>query len=159
LSKVLPAADSDAGQWLTRLRWLREAMPGVDLPELGDVDLIETIQWLSEGRKSFAELRAADWLAALSSRLSHRQLQTLDREAPDRLQVPSGSRIALQYEQGKPPILAVRIQEMFGLTDTPKLAGGRVKVLLHLLAPNYRPQQVTDDLASFWKNTYPLVRK
>ena len=83
----------------------------------------------------------------------------LDREAPERWQVPSGSRIALQYEMGKPPILAVRIQEVFGLADTPRLAGGRVKVLLHLLAPNFRPQQVTDDLASFWKNTYPLIRK
>lgn len=56
-------------------------------------------------------------------------------------------------------MLAVRIQEVFGLKDTPRVAGGRVKVLLHLLAPNYRPQQVTDDLASFWANTYPVVRK
>ena len=56
-------------------------------------------------------------------------------------------------------MLAVRIQEVFGLADTPRVAGGRVKVLLHLLAPNYRPQQVTDDLASFWANTYPVVRK
>ena len=73
--------------------------------------------------------------------------------------MPSGSHIALEYEEGRPPVLAVRIQEMFGLTETPRVAGGRVKVLLHLLAPNYRPQQVTDDLASFWKNGYPLVRK
>jgi ATP-dependent helicase HrpB len=73
--------------------------------------------------------------------------------------VPSGSRIALKYEPGRPPILAVRIQEVFGLLDTPRVAGGRVRVLLHLLAPNYRPQQVTDDLASFWANTYPQVRK
>lgn len=56
-------------------------------------------------------------------------------------------------------MLAVRIQELFGLHDTPRLAGGRVPVLLHLLAPNNRPQQVTDDLASFWANTYPQVRK
>ena len=73
--------------------------------------------------------------------------------------MPSGSRIALKYEVGRPPVLAVRIQEVFGLADTPRIAGGRVRVLLHLLAPNYRPQQVTDDLASFWVNTYPLVRK
>jgi ATP-dependent helicase HrpB len=56
-------------------------------------------------------------------------------------------------------VLAVRIQEMFGLADTPRVAAGRVRVLLHLLAPSYRPQQVTDDLASFWANTYPVVRK
>ena len=69
--------------------------------------------------------------------------------------MPSGSRIALAYEEGRPPVLAVRIQELFGLAETPRVAGGRVKVLLHLLAPNYRPQQVTDDLASFWANTLP----
>jgi ATP-dependent helicase HrpB len=87
------------------------------------------------------------------------QRQAVEREAPERLQVPSGSRIALRYELARPPILAVRIQELFGWTQTPRVAGGRVPVLLYLLAPNYRPQQVTDDLASFWTNTYPRVRK
>src|SRR5207302_9460916 len=67
--------------------------------------------------------------------------------------------VARKYEAGCPPVLAVRIQEVFGLRDTPRVAGGRVRVLLHRLAPNYRPQQVTDDLASFWANTYPVVRK
>jgi ATP-dependent helicase HrpB len=83
----------------------------------------------------------------------------VEREAPERLEVPSGSHITLKYEVGRPPVLAVRIQELFGLAETPRVAGGRVRVLLHLLAPNYRPQQVTDDLASFWANTYPQVRK
>ena len=87
------------------------------------------------------------------------QRQAVEREAPERIQVPSGSRIALRYELGKPPVLAVRIQEIFGLLATPRVAGGRVAVLCHLLAPNMRPQQITDDLASFWKNTYPQVRK
>src|SRR5439155_16134623 len=87
------------------------------------------------------------------------QRQAVEREAPERLQVPSGSRVALRYEVGRPPVLAVRIQEVFGLRDTPRLAAGRVRVLLHLLAPNQRPQQVTDDLASFWANTYQQVRK
>ena len=71
----------------------------------------------------------------------------------------AAARIRLDYEPGQPPVLAARIQELFGLADTPRIAGGRVPVLLHLLAPNQRPQQVTDDLASFWKNTYPEVRK
>jgi ATP-dependent helicase HrpB len=69
------------------------------------------------------------------------------------------SHIALRYELGRPPVLAVRIQELFALMETPRIAGGRVPVLLHLLGPNYRPQQVTDDLRSFWTNTYPQVRK
>ena len=91
--------------------------------------------------------------------LTYPQLQAVEREAPERIAVPSGNRIAVAYEEGRPPVLAARIQELFGLTETPRVAGGRVKVLLHLLAPNYRPQQVTDDLASFWKNGYPIVRK
>jgi ATP-dependent helicase HrpB len=98
-------------------------------------------------------------LQAFQGRLTHHQRQAVERDAPERLPVPSGSRIALRYELGRPPVLAVRIQEVFGLADTPRVAGGRVRVLLHLLAPNHRPQQVTDDLASFWANTYPQVRK
>ena len=85
-------------------------------------------------------------------------MTALEREAPERLEVPSGSRIALAYEPGRPPVLAVRIQELFGLRETPTVARGRVPVLLHLLAPNQRPQQVTDDLPSFWENTYSVVR-
>ena len=67
--------------------------------------------------------------------------------------------MALTYETGRPPVLAARIQELFGWKETPRIAQGKVRLLLHLLAPNYRPQQVTDDLASFWNNTYLQVRK
>jgi ATP-dependent helicase HrpB len=95
----------------------------------------------------------------LKSLFTHEQLRVIDSEAPERLAVPSGNRITLTYQTGKPPVLAVRIQEVFGMVDTPRVARGRVPVLMHLLAPNMRPQQVTTDLASFWKNTYPQVRK
>ncbi len=73
--------------------------------------------------------------------------------------MPSGTWITLDYAEGRAPALAVRIQEVFGLADTPRIAGGRVKVVLHLLAPNYRPQQVTEGLASFWNGAYLDVRK
>jgi ATP-dependent helicase HrpB len=121
--------------------------------------LKELLPWLCAGRRSFADLRSADWLGLLLGRLTHAQRQAVEREAPERIPVPSGSHITLKYEAGRPPVLAVRIQELFGLAETPRVAGGRVPVLLHLLAPNFRPQQVTDDLASFWANTYPQVRK
>ena len=104
-------------------------------------------------------MRKADWLGVIQSRLTHTQRQAVEREAPERIAVPSGSHLALKYEPGRPPVLAVRVQEVFGLAETPRIAAGRVAVLLHLLAPNGRPQQVTDDLASFWANTYPVVRK
>jgi ATP-dependent helicase HrpB len=155
LERVLPPADS----YRTRVRCLRAWMPELSLPAFDECELRELLPWLCSGRRSFEELRNADWVQALQGKLTHSQWLAVDREAPERLEVPSGSRLALRYEEGRPPILEVRIQEMFGLRETPRVAGGRVRVLLHLLAPNYRPQQVTDDLASFWANTYPQVRK
>jgi ATP-dependent helicase HrpB len=73
--------------------------------------------------------------------------------------VPSGSEIRLRYELGRPPVLAVRIPELFGMRDSPRAAGDRIVVVVHLLAPNGQPQRVTDDLASFWRNAYAAVRK
>jgi ATP-dependent helicase HrpB len=95
----------------------------------------------------------------LRASLTDDQRSALERYAPERMAAASGSRIRLEYEPGRPPVMAVRIQEMFGQLDTPRVAGGQVKVLLHLLAPNMRPQQVTDDLAGFWERAYPVVRK
>jgi ATP-dependent helicase HrpB len=159
LERVLPPEDSAAELYRTRVRCLREWMPELHLPALDEGELRELLGWLCPGRRSFEELRNADWLPAFQGKLTHAQRQAVEREAPERLEVPSGNRLTLRYEEGRPPVLAVRIQEMFGLRETPRVAGGRVRVLLHLLAPNYRPQQVTNDLASFWANTYPQVRK
>jgi ATP-dependent helicase HrpB len=159
LSRVLPPDDSPAGLYRTRVRCLRGWVPELGLPALDEADLRDVLASLCQGCRSLDEVRRGPWLEALQARLTHAQRSAVEREAPERLAVPSGSRIALKYEEGRPPVLAVRIQEVFGLRDTPRVAAGRVRVLLHLLAPNYRPQQVTDDLASFWANTYPLVRK
>jgi ATP-dependent helicase HrpB len=159
LERVLPGPESAAGSFLLRLRCLREWMPELKLPAYDDAELAELLPWACAGCRSFAEVRRADWLGLLQSKLTPAQVQAVEREAPERIPVPSGSRLMLQYQLGKAPILAVRIQEMFGLPDTPRVAAGRVRVLLHLLAPNQRPQQVTDDLASFWNNTYQQVRK
>lgn len=85
--------------------------------------------------------------------------QSLDRECPTHLTVPTGNRIPLDYASGEQPVLAVRLQELFGLPESPTIASGRVRVLLHLLAPNHRPVQVTSDLRNFWNTTYAEVRK
>jgi ATP-dependent helicase HrpB len=79
--------------------------------------------------------------------------------APERLEVPSGSRVRLDYAAGDAPVLAVKLQELFGLADTPRIAGGRVPVLIHLLSPAGRPLAVTRDLRSFWDQVYPEVRR
>ena len=155
--------DDDARRYLARLRCLREWLPQLDWPDFGsptDNTIWREIlpEWCA-GLTSTADLRAHSPIPVLQARLNSQQLAAVERDAPERVAVPSGSRITLEYEVGKPPILAVRIQELFGLKETPRVGGGRIPVLLHLLAPNYRVQQITPDLASFWKNTYGEVKK
>lgn len=167
--QVFPSQDAHVEALVARVQSLAVWMPDLDLPRFDETELQSALRELCGRCRSFAELKQADWLPLLSSRLTWPQQQTLDREAPETLRVPSGSHIRLIYERPirsetgevhvRPPVLAVRIQELFGLAETPRIAGGRVKVLLHLLAPNMRPQQVTDDLASFWRTTYHTVRK
>jgi ATP-dependent helicase HrpB len=159
LPSVMPKHDDAFQSFVVRIRSLKHWMPELPLPVVDD-DLLRTVlRELCEGRRSFSDLQSASWLATLQSQMEYSLVQIVEREAPERITVPSGSRIRLVYEEGRPPVLAVRIQEIFGLQQTPRIAGGRVPVLLHLLAPNMRPQQVTDDLASFWANTYDDVRK
>ncbi|HET9062730.1 MAG TPA: ATP-dependent helicase C-terminal domain-containing protein, partial [Candidatus Binatia bacterium] len=124
-----------------------------------DATLSIVAREIAYGRRSFEEMRRAPLRDALEAWLSHSQRRALRENAPESLVVPSGSDIRLRYESGRPPVLAARIQELFGMRETPRVAGGRVPVVVHLLAPNGRPQQVTDDLASFWRTTYGEVRK
>jgi ATP-dependent helicase HrpB len=157
--QFFPRLDDGLKNFVLRVRCLRAWIPELVLPELDDAQLEQWLPALSAGRRSFAELRQAPWLAAIQSSFPYEQLQAVQREAPEHLTVPSGRRIALRYEEGRPPVLAVRIQELFGWAETPRIARGRIRVLLHLLAPNLRTQQITDDLRSFWDNVYPTVRK
>jgi ATP-dependent helicase HrpB len=106
-----------------------------------------------------AELRQADLGGAIRGLLTHAQRVALEREAPPRVRLPTGREAPVTYEPDRPPSVAARIQELFGLVETPRLAGGRVPLVVQLLAPNQRPVQVTDDLASFWRTTYFEVRK
>jgi ATP-dependent helicase HrpB len=91
--------------------------------------------------------------------LSPRQRHALDRDAPERFRLPSGRSARVTYDRDKPPALAARIQDLFGLGSTPRVAAGRVRVVVEILAPSNRPVQITDDLDGFWKRTYPEVRK
>ncbi len=159
IAEVLPRDDPDWETLIARLRFLTRSCPDLALPAMDESTFTELLSSLSSRAKSFAELRRAPWREALLGMLSHAQRAALEREAPERLAVPSGSRIRVDYTDPARPLLAARIQELFGLAETPRLGRGRVPVLLHLLAPNGRPQQVTDDLASFWRTTYPEVRR
>jgi ATP-dependent helicase HrpB len=157
--EVFPWDDPTTADYVNRVRCLAQWMPDLKLPALDEQGLRAILPTVAQGCRSFDELRKAPWADYIRGLLTPEQVQAVERQAPERIQVPSGSRIKLHYELGKAPVLAVRIQEIFGLLETPRVASGRIAVLLHLLAPNMRPQQVTDDLASFWKTTYHQVRK
>ncbi len=149
--------------WQTRVCWLGGQLDDPDWPELSDEWLNAHLQeWLAPwltGINSRDQLRRLDLSAILKARLDWRQLQRLEDLAPSHLQVPSGSRIPLRYAMDAPPVLAVRLQEMFGLADTPRVCNGSLPVMLHLLSPAQRPMQITDDLAGFWERTYPEVKR
>ncbi|QWC84329.1 ATP-dependent helicase HrpB [Nocardioidaceae bacterium] len=146
-----------------RLAFLRRAL-GDPWPDVSDDALLDDLEgWLGHelGRvRSATDLRRIDVLAALRGLLPWPEATRLDELAPERLTVPSGSSVALDYapDSGGDPVLAVRVQEVFGLSETPRLADGRVPVVMHLLSPARRPAAVTSDLASFWVNGYPGVR-
>jgi ATP-dependent helicase HrpB len=159
LGRLVPFADEKLANFLARVRSLATWMPELALPLFDVKWLRSNAHELLHGARTFDDARKRDWAELLKQTLDWRAQQVLEKEAPERLQVPSGSWIKLDYAEGRAPALAVRIQEVFGLADTPKIAGGRVKVTLHLLAPNYRPQQVTEDLASFWNGAYQDIRK
>jgi ATP-dependent helicase HrpB len=158
LDRLLPTADSAAGKFLARIQWLASALPDLELRPLNVADLQRLLPKMCYGLRSLDELRAVDWLSLFKAEIGYDRLTEIDRLAPQEQELPNGKRHALMYEEGKAPILAVRIQELFGVRETPRVGDGRFPVLLHLLGPNRRPQQVTNDLASFWQNTYPKVK-
>jgi ATP-dependent helicase HrpB len=154
--------DKDARQLQARVQCLRSWQPEVDWPDLGDDRLLADLDWLAPylaGITRAEQLRQLDLLGIFSAMLGWEKWQRLDRDAPAAITVASGSKIRIEYRLDEPPLLAVRIQEMFGRTATPTICGGRVVLLLHLLSPARRPIQVTDDLAGFWQRSYPEVKK
>jgi ATP-dependent helicase HrpB len=132
-------------------------------PDVSDAALGETLeQWLGSrvrGVSKLSDLGQVDLAAALLDLLSWEQRAALDRLAPTHLVVPSGSRLSVDYRDPAQPVLAVRLQEMFGQTETPRVGGGKIPLTLQLLSPAGRPVQVTRDLAGFWRTTYFDVRK
>ena len=145
-----------------RILFLRREL-GESWPDVTDAALLSNLDtWLAPylaGMSRLSHLGELPLADALMGMLDHRQRRQLEEQAPTHVTVPSGSSIRLDYAEGEVPILRVRLQEMFGLADTPKLAQGRVPVMLHLLSPAQRPVQVTRDLAGFWQRTWPEVKK
>ena len=150
-------------QWRERVRCLREWMPDLALPDLSDEALLASLdEWLLPAFSGRTRLDALDEEAladALKSSLDWSLRQRIDQLAPTWMTVPSGMERRIEYAHGQSPVLAVKLQELFGLADTPRIADGRIPLTLHLLSPGGRPLQVTQDLRGFWERTYPEVKK
>ncbi|MCB9716921.1 MAG: ATP-dependent helicase HrpB [Myxococcales bacterium] len=149
-----PAALDD---WLRRVAFAAAHQP--ELVALGDVEVERVLGTMCEGRTSFAQLREADLLAHLRAELPPVQLAAVERLAPTRITLAGGRSLVVRYELDRPPWVESRLQDFFGSTQGPAVAGGRVPLVLHLLAPNRRAVQVTTDLAGFWERHYPELRR
>ncbi|MDX5516833.1 ATP-dependent helicase HrpB [Stenotrophomonas sp. RG-453] len=156
-------------QWQARVLAVRAWMPELELPDVSDAALLATLPtWLTpafNGRTRLDALDESTLGEALKSPLPWAQRQLIDRHAPVRITVPSGMERPIHYALDadgvtpQAPVLAVKLQELFGLSDTPRIADGRIPLTLHLLSPGGRPLQVTQDLRNFWANTYAEVKK
>jgi ATP-dependent helicase HrpB len=150
--------------WQARVSSLRIWRPNEDWPDVSDQNLLDTLEnWLGPFLTNLykrSELLKLDLSTILSSILPWDLNSRLQELAPPRLEVPSGSMIRLTYSlDGRPPVMEVRLQEVFGMLETPLVNDRRNKVMMHLLSPGFKPVQVTQDLKSFWANTYAEVRK
>ncbi|MBX3463843.1 MAG: ATP-dependent helicase HrpB [Planctomycetes bacterium] len=166
---LLPVVAAEPWRWLGeqqdlrrllgRARWLAERMPDLGLPVWDDGAVAAAAVALLGDRSDLRVLRDADVATPLLAQLSPPQRRALQQFAPDRIELPSGRAAVVDYAAAAGPTIAARLQEFFGLPAVGALAGGRVPVVLELLAPNHRPVQVTTDLPSFWRNVYPQVRR
>ena len=166
---LLPLLRRDPARWLgesketqaflARVAFLRERMPELALPEFAiDEQLEAAIQSLGAAT-DLRRLRDADLSSILAARLSPQQSHALRQHAPERVELPSHRHVPIDYGAPAGPKVRARMQEFFGLPSVGLLAGGRVRLVLELLAPNHQPVQVTTDLASFWQNVYPTARR
>jgi ATP-dependent helicase HrpB len=150
-------------RFLARIEVTRQACPELDLPELDEEDVRACILSLCEGRSSFSELREAvrggNLAQVLHARLNAGQARALAQMAPERATLARGRMVRINYERLKAPWIASRLQDFFGMKEAPRIAGGRVALVLHLLAPNGRAVQVTTDLSGFWSRHYAPLRR
>ena len=151
--------DDSVEQWILRLNLLSQWCPELALPPIGDDDRHHLIEQVCHGSFSGKDLKDKPVKAVVKSWLSPAQQQLVEKHAPERLTLTNGRTSRVAYEPGNPPHIALRIQQLFGVNTTPRIAMGRVPVLLHILAPSQRPVQITQDLAGFWRDHYPRIKQ
>jgi ATP-dependent helicase HrpB len=149
----------EVDQWILRVNRLRQWCPDLGLPEIIASDRRLMIEAICLGAMSVKEVKERPVFPVVKSWLDGRQQSLLERHAPERLEMPGGRKVKLAYTENAPPSVAVRIQDLYGVQDSLRIAMGRQVVVIQVLAPNHRPVQVTSDLTTFWKESYPKVKK
>ena len=155
---VLKEWDHSVEQWILRLNLLSKWCPDFELPPITDEDRKHLIEQLCHGAFGYKDIKDRDVKPVVKSWLSHAQQQLLDKHAPERLSLANGRTPKVSYEPGNPPHIALRIQELYDVMQTPKIALGRVPVVVHILTPGMKPVQVTQDLANFWREQSPKLK-
>jgi ATP-dependent helicase HrpB len=151
--------DHNLEQWLLRLNQLSQWCPELALPPIGESERRHLVEQICHGAFGYRDLKDRPVKNVVKSWLSPGQQQALEKHAPERLTLSNGRTPKIVYEAGSPPHVALRIQELYDVTATPRIGMGRVAVVLHILAPNMRPVQITQDLAGFWREHYPRVKQ
>jgi ATP-dependent helicase HrpB len=146
-------------QWIVRLNCLCEWYPDLSLPKIDTEARFYLTQQICHGAVSFKEIKDRPVWPVIKSWLSHLQQQALDQFAPARYTLPNGRHAKLLYAENKPPLLAARIQDLYGVEGSLMICDGRVPILLQILAPNHRPIQTTQNLSAFWKEAYPKFKQ
>jgi ATP-dependent helicase HrpB len=155
---VLKEWDYTVEQWILRLNLLSKWCPEFELPPITDDDRHHLIEQICHGAIGYKDIKDREVRPVVQSWLSHAQRELLDKHAPERLSLANGRTPKVSYEPGNPPHISMRIQELYDVTQTPKIAMGRVAVLVHILTPGMKPVQVTQDLANFWREHYPRLK-
>jgi ATP-dependent helicase HrpB len=154
----LTAWNEDAEDWLARVEFLARACPDLGLVPLDEEDVKLIIADVCAGAKSVADAKGRPVMCALQSWFGPEKNRLIERHAPRRIEMPGGRRAKVSYPRGREPFLEAKIQDLFLLKETPRIAAGRVALVVHILAPSMRPVQVTKDLKSFWAESYPKLR-
>ncbi|MGC9942857.1 MAG: ATP-dependent helicase HrpB [Verrucomicrobiota bacterium] len=154
----LPNWDHSVEQWLARLNFLCTNCPELQLPAISEDERKDIIQQLCHGAVSYKDIKEREVKPVVTGWLSQPQRDQLDKHAPERLTLPNGRTPKVNYEPGKSPFISLRIQELYDVNQTPKIALGRVPVTVHILTPGMKPVQVTQDLANFWREHYPKIK-
>jgi ATP-dependent helicase HrpB len=155
---LLPLWDHSVEQWLARLALLCRECPDLQLPPITDDDRKHIIEQLCHGAASYKDIKNREVKPIVMSWLSPAQRELLDKHAPERLALPNDRTPKVNYETGKAPYISLRIQDLYDVNQTPKIALGRVPVTVHILTPGMKPVQVTQDLANFWREHYPKIK-